>query len=182
MRTDIAILGSGGQGVLTIGRFLAEGAITEGWEVVWLPSYGAEKRGGTVSCNVAISNEKIGALFVVRPDAAVAMNPVAVSKLGSAVKPGGILLVNESTMPVDINRNDIKLICVPVKEMAAELGDSLIGNSIVLGALIAAFPVVSVPGIMKLMDSMLAKNPKYLQLNKLAFDKGYSWGQKKQTG
>jgi hypothetical protein len=38
--------------------------------------------------------------------------------------------------------------------------------------------VVPVPRIMTLMDSMLAKNPKYLCLNKLAFDKGYSWAQK----
>ncbi len=179
MRTDITILGSGGQGVLTIGRFLAEGALAEGWEVVWLPSYGAEKRGGTVSCSVAISREKIGALFVTRPDAAVAMNQVAVHKLGTAVKPGGILVVNESAPSIDINRDDIRLLCVPVKELTAGIGDNLVGNSIILGALIAAFPVVSVQGIMALMERMHAKNQKYIRLNKLAFDKGYNWGQKK---
>ena len=178
MRTDIAILGSGGQGVLTIGRFLAEGARAEGWEVVWLPSYGAEKRGGTVSCSVAISREKIGALFVARPDVGVAMNHVALHRLGAAVKPCGTLLVNESAPSGHTNRDDIRLLCVPVRELAAEIGDNLVSNSIVLGALIAAIPVVSVPGIMALMESMLARNQKYLHLNKLAFEKGHAWAQR----
>jgi len=176
MRKDISILGTGGQGVLTIGRYLAEGAMAEGWEVVWLPSYGAEKRGGTVSCKVAISDEKIGALFLASPDYGIAMNQVSVDKLGDSVKPGGVLLINESG---NVNRDDLKVLCVPVNEVAAEIGDSLIGNSVVLGALIAVSSVVPVPRIMALMDRMLAKNPKYLRLNKLAFDKGYAWAQGK---
>ena len=50
MQEEIAITGSGGQGVLFIGRLLAEASLLEGYEVVWLPTYGAEKRGGTVQC------------------------------------------------------------------------------------------------------------------------------------
>ena len=44
MHAEIAIAGSGGQGVLLIGRILAEAGVLEGREAVWLPSYGAEKR------------------------------------------------------------------------------------------------------------------------------------------
>ena len=57
MQEEISIAGSGGQGVLFIGRLLAEASLLEGYEVVWLPTYGAEKRGGTVLCNVIISDE-----------------------------------------------------------------------------------------------------------------------------
>jgi 2-oxoglutarate ferredoxin oxidoreductase subunit gamma len=103
------------------------------------------------------------------------MNHVAIHKLGAAVKAGGTLLVNESTMPAHIDREDIRLLCVPVRELIAEVGDSVVGNSIVLGALVAAVPIVSVPGIMALMESTLARNQKYLRLNKLAFERGYSW-------
>lgn len=174
MRTDIAIVGTGGQGVLTIGRYLAEGALAEGWDVVWLPSYGAEKRGGTVSCSVAVSREKIGALFVARPDVGVAMNQVAVRKLGAAVRPGGTLLINDAVAPSYLDRDDIRLLCVPTVEMAAEIGDSLVGNSVILGALIAAFPVVPVERILSLMEKAFARNQKYLHLNRLAFDKGYA--------
>ncbi len=59
MHHEIVITGSGGQGVLLIGRLLAEAGSLEGREVVWLPSYGAEKRGGSVSCSITISDEKI---------------------------------------------------------------------------------------------------------------------------
>ena len=78
MHEEIAVAGFGGQGVLFVGRLLAEASLLEGREVVWMPSYGAEKRGGTVWCNVTISDEKIGALFITRPTAAIAMNPASV--------------------------------------------------------------------------------------------------------
>ena len=73
MHEQIIIGGSGGQGVLFIGRLLVETAFMEGHEVVWIPSYGAEKRGGTVWCNVTISDEKVGDLFVTKPTIAIAM-------------------------------------------------------------------------------------------------------------
>jgi Pyruvate/2-oxoacid:ferredoxin oxidoreductase gamma subunit len=72
-------------------------------------------------------------------------------------------------------RDDVRVLAVPVREIAAEIGDNIVGNSVVLGALVAAFPVVSVPGITTLMENAFAKNQKYLHLNKMAFDKGHAW-------
>ncbi|MDE5970804.1 MAG: 2-oxoacid:acceptor oxidoreductase family protein, partial [Muribaculaceae bacterium] len=40
MKKEIIIAGFGGQGVLSMGKILAYAALTGGYEVTWMPSYG----------------------------------------------------------------------------------------------------------------------------------------------
>ncbi len=174
MHAEIVIAGSGGQGVLLIGRLLAEASLLEGREVVWLPSYGAEKRGGTVSCNVTISGEKIGALCVTKPSAAIAMNQASLDKLEPAMKPGSLLVVNQSLVSSKVSREDIRVVYVPANDLATELGDSSAGNLVTLGALVAGSSVVSKSSIIAVMDNMFSNNQKRLEINKRAFSTGYA--------
>ena len=178
MHAEIVIAGSGGQGVLLIGRLLAEASLLEGREVVWLPSYGAEKRGGTVSCNVTISGEKIGALCVTKPSAAIAMNQASLDKLEPAMKPGSLLVVNQSLVSSKVSREDISVVYVPANDLATEVGDNSVGNLVVLGTLLANRPVVSMSSIIGVMDSMLSKNQERLEVNERALNQGYAWVQK----
>jgi 2-oxoglutarate ferredoxin oxidoreductase subunit gamma len=137
MNTEITLSGYGGQGVLFIGKLLAEAAVTEGKEVSWLPYYGAEKRGGMCSCYVNISDDMVGSIFNTRPDVGVAMSPAAMEKLEPAVKSGGLLIVNESLVKTKSKRSDIKTVYIPTLDIAIELGDEAVGNLVVLGYLIA---------------------------------------------
>ena len=57
MTTEMICAGFGGQGVLTIGRFIAQAAMKEGRNVSWLPSYGPEMRGGTANVSTVVSDE-----------------------------------------------------------------------------------------------------------------------------
>ena len=45
---EIIIAGFGGQGVLLAGKLLSQTAMNSGMEVTYMPSYGAEVRGGFV--------------------------------------------------------------------------------------------------------------------------------------
>jgi 2-oxoglutarate ferredoxin oxidoreductase subunit gamma len=175
MNAEILISGTGGQGVLVIGRLLAEAGFLEGREVVWLPSYGAEKRGGTVSCHITLGDEKIGALIVDHPDGAVAMNQTALTKLEPAMKPGTVLIVNRSLAPEKALRRDIRVVYLPASEMAIQLGSDAVANIVALGVLAAAYPVVAKNSILSVMDSMFAKNPKALALNRQAFEVGFNY-------
>ncbi len=175
MHAEIVIAGSGGQGVLLIGRILAEAGLMEGHEVVWLPSYGAEKRGGSVSCSVTISDEQIGSLSILHPTIAVAMNQVALEKLESNVKENGLLMVNESLVTGKAKRTDIRIFYVPAMRLAAEMGNDAVANLVILGALMAASPLVSQANVLAVMDTMFAKNPKALEANKQAFNKGLQY-------
>ena len=47
MQSEVQFAGFGGQGVMLMGQILAQAAMHEGHEVVWIPSSGPEMRGGT---------------------------------------------------------------------------------------------------------------------------------------
>ena len=49
MTKEFIFAGFGGQGMLLIGKFLAMACMMDGKHVSWLPSYGPEMRGGTLS-------------------------------------------------------------------------------------------------------------------------------------
>ena len=42
MQREVQFAGFGGQGVMLMGQILAQAAMHEGHEVVWIPSYGPE--------------------------------------------------------------------------------------------------------------------------------------------
>ena len=52
MTERIIIAGSGGQGIMLLGKIIAEAALLQGRFVTWLPAYGAEVRGGAAYCMV----------------------------------------------------------------------------------------------------------------------------------
>ncbi len=45
MQKEIMFAGFGGQGILMMGKLLAHAAMENGFEVIWIPSYGPEMRG-----------------------------------------------------------------------------------------------------------------------------------------
>ena len=63
---NMVFAGFGGQGVLLMGQILSLGALEQGNEVSWLPSYGPEMRGGTANCSVVISDSPIGSPLVLK--------------------------------------------------------------------------------------------------------------------
>ena len=58
-KEKIFFAGAGGQGILLMGKLLAYAAMEEGKQVTFLPSYGAEMRGGTANCTVIVSDKPI---------------------------------------------------------------------------------------------------------------------------
>ena len=55
----IAVVGSGGDGVMTLGDLLAQVAAKEGLHVIKTESYGPQIRGGEASCTVRVAAEEI---------------------------------------------------------------------------------------------------------------------------
>jgi 2-oxoglutarate ferredoxin oxidoreductase subunit gamma len=169
---EITISGFGGQGVLYIGRLLVESGFRAGKEVSWLPYYSGEKRGGMCTCFVNISDIRIGSIFIAHPNIGVAMNQPAMKMLEPTVKTGGVLVVNESLIKTKSHRSDIKVVYVPTVEIAKEMGDETVGNLIALGAVLANAEVATTTGIIKVLNTMMARNKRQLELNKAALLKG----------
>lgn len=173
MQTEIIISGFGGQGVLFAGQLLSYAAMDEGKDVTWIPSYGPEIRGGTANCTVVIADEEIGSPFVRNPEAAIVMNLPSLDKYEPLIKPGGVLVVNESMVNREPVRKDIKVVRIPASDIAEELGDRRMTNMVMLGGLLANLPVMGLDAMERtLRGHMPAKMAKLLDANKNALIKG----------
>ncbi len=173
---DIIISGFGGQGALFAGQLLAYAALAENLQVTWIPSYGPEMRGGTANCTVIVSEEEIGAPIVRHPTAVVALNLPSLDKYEPLLKPGGLLVVNQSLAPRPVTRQDIRVITLPASDIATELGNTRMANLVALGALVKATGIVSLDTLIAQLEEHLSeRQKKWLEPNKEALRKGASF-------
>lgn len=181
METNLCVAGFGGQGVMTLGKFLADATCNStDQKVTFFPSYGAEQRGGTANCYVVISDEEIGAPLGDVMDALIVMNGPSLAKFLPILKAGGHLFINSSIVSGDINRADIKVIKAPVTEMALKMGNTKILNVIMLGVYVGYTEVIKPEIVWQTIEYKLASKPKLLPLNKQAFEKGLEMGREQR--
>ena len=177
METNICVAGFGGQGVMTIGKFLAQ-AVCEATDLntVFFPTYGAEQRGGTANCFVVISDKEVGTPRADLMDDMIILNNPSLNKFINQLKPGGNLFINETIVTDEITRDDINVIRVPGTADAIELGNTKVLNVIMLGADIGYTEVFPVDVMWGTIERKLGKKKDLLPLNKAAFEKGLEYG------
>lgn len=174
---DIIFAGFGGQGVLFAGQLLSYAGMAENLYVTWIPSYGPEMRGGTANCTVILSEEEIGAPIVRHPTIAVILNLPSMEKYEPMVKPGGLLIVNSSLIPMTTERQDIRSLNVAASDIATELGNPRMANMVILGALIGATNIVSLETVARQLDEHLSQRQrKWLTPNITALKRGAELG------
>lgn len=132
---EIVIAGFGGQGIILVGKLLAQTAMRAGIEVTFMPSYGAEVRGGTANCMIVISQKPIACPVVNRPDSLIAMNKASLIKFAPRLKPGGLLVFNSSLIHNEPQiEGDCDVVPIPADDIAGELGSPKSANMVMLGA------------------------------------------------
>jgi len=174
MQKEVVFAGFGGQGVMIAGQILAATAMEEGYNVVWLPSYGPEMRGGTANCIVVISNDPIASPIIPRPVAAVVMNNPSLERFGPALVKGGIMVINSSLVNIPFDRDDILQVKIPANDIAMELGSGKAANMVMLGAYVGAAKAVNFDNLQKFVAKKFAKKAQFVELNKKALEAGYS--------
>lgn len=145
--------GFGGQGVLTIGRMLAYAGMVEGKEVTFIPSYGAEMRGGTANCSTIVSDRMISNPVVSTPNIVVAMNVQSLHKFEDALEPGMFLFYNTSVIPETPKRTDIQIIPIEANRIAMDLGAPRSANIVMLGAIVRTTQMLKLESV----EAALAK-------------------------
>ena len=177
METNLLVAGFGGQGVMTLGKFLASATCdSTDKNVTFFPSYGAEQRGGTANCYVVISDDMVGTPVGDKMDDLIVMNEPSLNRFLGILKPGGTLFINSSIVTSEIERDDVKVVKAPVTEMALEMGNSKVLNVIMLGVYVGYTEVVDPAIVWDTIEHKLGKKPKLLPLNKMAFEKGLEIG------
>ncbi len=178
MKKSFVFSGSGGQGIMSAGMMMAHAAIDMEKHATFLPEYGPEQRGGSAKCTVIISDDEIVSPLTKKCDNLVAMNEQAYNKFKDDIKEGGILVVNSSRITSEINRDDVKVIAVPVDDIALEVGNIKVANIVIIGALIGATEIVSKDiFVASLEEKFKAKKPEILEMNMKALEKGIAFGQ-----
>jgi len=165
--------GFGGQGVLMMGYVLAVSAMRDGKNVTYLPSYGAEVRGGTANCTVVVSDEEIFSPVASSPDYAVIMNRPSLVKYEGMIKEGGTIILNSSLVDRNPSRDDVEVIKVAANDLARELGSDRTINMIMLGAFVAKTGISTLDSIMNgLGEIVKGKKASVMKLNRKGLDKG----------
>ncbi len=174
MRHDVFIAGYGGQGVLLAGNLLSYAAIIEGKNVSFYPSYGVEKRGGAAMCTVVIADGEVGSPIVGAPSVSVFLNQVSLDKFGAKTKAGGTCIINSSLIDASkFDRTDIRVILIPMNDIAMELGDARMVNMVAAGAYAALTGAVTVSSLSEALKNALPeRNHKFIPANVKAIEAG----------
>ncbi len=180
MHEEVIVSGFGGQGALFAGQLMAYAGMAEGRFVTWIPSYGPEMRGGTAHCVVIVSDDPIGSPIIRCPSAAIVLNRPSFEKYESLVTAGGVLVVNSSLIDCPSVRTDITCVQAPGNDVAIELGDVRMANVVLLGALLAARPIVSFESVMTVLEEHIpARRRKIVEPNKQALMRGASYAKQR---
>lgn len=170
MRQEIRICGFGGQGVVTASVILGKAAVVyDNLIANQTQSYGPEARGGAAKSEVIISSEPIGYPAVIAADVLVAMSQEAFTRYKSGVKETGIVIIEPDLIPD--HAIDRPIYKIAATRIAEDLGNTVVANIVMLGALVALASPVSRQAI---MAATLESVPSRFQaLNKLALEAGF---------
>jgi len=173
---SIISAGFGGQGVMVLGRFFATAGMDSGLEVTWLPSYGAEVRGGTAHSFVRMSSSHIANPVVLLADSAVIMNEPSLDKFEHRIKPGGLLILNSSMSSRSVRRDDIDAVEVPLTEEAISLGNVRVANIIAAGVYTGKKGIFKRALLESVIEKMLGGRKDLISINIKALERGMEIG------
>ena len=173
MKREIILSGFGGQGVMSIGKNLAEAGVEEGLEVSWVPSYGPEMRGGTANCSVILSETPVGSPIITTPDVLVAMNLPSLQKYVNTVAPGGQIYVDSALIDAKVERTDVEVFYIPATQLAKDNGIATLANMIIVGHLLEHNSELGFDGVEAVVNKLVPpKKAALIELNMKALQMG----------
>jgi len=170
-RKEIRLCGFGGQGVILAGFIIGqEAAVHDRRQAVLTQDYGPEARGGSCRADIIISDSPIPYPYITSPDVLVALSQDAYNKYLPTVNRNTLIIYDEElvrTGTVDGN----KLLPMPARRLAEQLGRLAVANVVMLGFFTAATQMVT-PESVKLAVTA-AVPPRTVKLNMSAFEEGF---------
>jgi len=173
MNEKIICAGFGGQGIMLMGKLLAQTGMSLGYHVTWLPSYGAEVRGGTAHSMVHISDREIASPTILKPTTCIVMNQPSLVKFMDRVEKNGFLMVNTSMAEEIVEKKALRIAAFPLTKLASELGNIKVANMIAVGALIRLKKMFPLKNVLNGLEKVLPLKKELIIVNKKAIKLGY---------
>ncbi len=188
MNLDVVFSGVGGQGVVVLSDIYCEAAMLEGFDVAKAEIHGMAQRGGSIVAYTRIGTKVESPLIETgKADVVVGFEILETARALAMLKKNGSVIVNMKYIPPNCVASDVKPKKVEelmtllrgkalVHEVdgagiAQKLGNMLVVNTILLGAL-SALPEITVKAesFQRAIASRLKE--KYINLNLKAFQAG----------
>ncbi len=179
-RYEIRLSGAGGQGLILIGKILAEAAaIFEDLNATQSQSYGPEARGGASRSEVIISDDDIDYPKASNVDLLLAMTQEALNKYGNDTKEKAIIIYDHDIV---INPSDYKgrkIYSAKITKTAIEkFNKPIVANMIALGIMTSISHILPVNSVKEAIKARVPRGTE--ELNLKAFEEGYNEGEKLQ--
>ncbi|MDD3625873.1 MAG: 2-oxoacid:acceptor oxidoreductase family protein [bacterium] len=174
--------GRGGQGAKTASQLLAEAAILDGKHIQAFPEFGPEREGAPIRAFTRISKELIKLhTGVTNPGIVVVIDPTLLisANVTNGMPDDGILIVNTEESPEDIrkklNYKKGKVFTVDATTISLETLGIPMPNTPMVGALLAAAPIVSMEKMKNIIEEKFLKKmgQKVVDKNVQALDRAY---------
>ena len=169
-RWTVRFGGFGGQGIVLSSVVTGLAAVYDGMYVCQRASYGSEARGGKCKSEVIISDEEISYPLIDKLQVLVIMSQQALDSYIEEIEPGGLLIIDPTMVDDSEKRRDIEILKVSAAEMADKLGNRIVANMIMLGALQSKTEIVSKDSLIKSMKDSVAS--RFIDINLRALDAG----------
>lgn len=172
MQQNILISGTGGQGIIASGEFLSEALFMKNYEIMFSRSYGASARGGACMSQIMVADHIINDLQFEKSDILLCLSLPAFKKYMEQAKEGSLIIVDTSVYSrVDMVREDLRIILVPARDIANELGNQIVANMVMLGALAKNSEMVNLELLKEAVNTNMRESMRDINLK--ALQRGY---------
>lgn len=174
MEREVLFTGIGGQGVQIASKALAMAALSEGRQVLLLPTYGGGMRGGMTNAGLTIGEGEVHALPVITSAwSAFVMDPTFWETVRPQLAPHAVVLVNSSLFDLEVGVPDARVFGVPASDVAAEMGSPMSASFVMLGAFAVLTGLVGVDSVMDAMRQLVpAYRVQHVEANQRAIEAG----------
>jgi len=172
----IITAGSGGQGIMLLGKVLASAGMRQGKFVTWLPAYGPEVRGGTSHCSIIFSDQEIGSPCIDKADTMIIMNNPSLDRFKPRLENNGLLILN-SSLAACRACGKLKVLSFPFTDIAIKLGNIKVANMVALGCYVAYKKLLTEEEIIEVFRFMAkSANNDLVAINQKALKEGIRLG------
>ncbi len=185
---NILIVGVGGQGIILAADVLAQVLVSTEYDVKMSEIHGMSQRGGSVNTMIRFGTKVYSPVIEKdKADYIIAFEQLEALRWSNYLKPGGKLIMNSERIkplpvlmgnaeyPTNIierlKQKDLELVEVEANKLAEEAGSKKTANIVLLGCLANFLPIRK-----EVWHGYIERRvpPKTVEINKMAFDMGYS--------
>ncbi|QKS29931.1 MAG: Pyruvate synthase subunit PorC [Accumulibacter sp.] len=187
--TNILVVGTGGQGVMTATEILAEAAIALGHDAKKTEVAGMAQRGGVVSSHLRFGQKVLSPqISPGSADLLLGFEAAEAMRWRHMLRPDGLVLMNTGRLvppivelglydypddPVaEMRAAGTQVVSFDASAIALELGDMRLGNTVMLGAIADHLPFPAEVLESCILQRFARKKPEIVDLNRRAFAAG----------